>query len=205
MMADGPGTRCRSAFASWTTRLACDEHSDHPVDLVSWQMAHVLEGHGHGEGERRRPGRERGDRDLIRPRGVHRLGAEAMPLVHRQVADHPLVIDRIVVADRERDRHAGRDVDLAHRVVRVVDPDRDRTWRRRRTGAGDRHEQEKDEKSFHAATVIRFCSRIATRIRAAIAAASIVRANGVGTAAPGGSRPAATRDGLWPWDPTPRW
>ena len=40
------------------------------------------------------------------------------------VADDPLVVDRVVVAQDDRDRDAGRDADPRLVVVRVADPDR---------------------------------------------------------------------------------
>src|SRR5438309_1216416 len=125
-----------------------------------------------------------------------------MPLVHRHVADHPLVIDRIVVVDGERHRYTGGDVDLGRRVMGVVDADLHRARRRRRTRAGDGRAEEEEKGGSHAGR--RFCSRIAMTTRAAITAARSVSAAGVGSALPGVSRPAATRDGLWPWTSTAR-
>src|SRR5258708_7916822 len=97
-----------------------------------------------------------------------------MPLVHRDVAEQPLVIDRIVVADREGDG----------------------ARRRRRARAGDHREQDEGE-TDHAGTARR-CSRIATMTSARIAAARSVSAIGAGSLAPGASSPAATREGLCP-------
>ena len=63
---------------------------------------------------------------LGRARPVDRLGPGPVPLVDGRVADDQLVVDRVVVAQHERDRHAGRDADPRLVVVRVADPDRSR-------------------------------------------------------------------------------
>ena len=55
--------------------------------------------------------RQRRDRLLGRAAGG-RLGAGAVPLLHGVVADDPLVVDRVVVAQHERDRPTGRHGDL---------------------------------------------------------------------------------------------
>ena len=66
------------------------------------------------------------DRDLGRARAVDRFRAGPVALVDRGVADDPLVVDRVAVVDRERDRHAERHDHRARLVLRVVDLDRDR-------------------------------------------------------------------------------
>ena len=63
--------------------------------------------------------------DLGRARAVDRLGAGPMALVDRGVADDPLVVDRVVVAQHERDRRRRRRPSPAPGVVRVVDADLD--------------------------------------------------------------------------------
>ena len=54
---------------------------------------------------------------------VDRLGAGAMALVGRRVADDPFVVDRVVVAQQDRERHARRHDQAILLVVRVVDQD----------------------------------------------------------------------------------
>ena len=71
-----------------------------------------------------------GTRHLGRARPVDGLRPRAVPLVDVRVADDELVVDRVVVAQHERDRDAGRDADPRLVVVRVADPD----------GLGDRAE-----------------------------------------------------------------
>src|SRR5438445_355454 len=135
---------------------AHDEQADHPVGLVPGEVAGELERPRLRERERGRPSRIRRERDLVRAIAVHRLGAGAVPHVERGVAYEPLVVDRVVVHDREGDGHAGRDLDAVGLEVRVVDADADvaRSGRvRRRAGARrERGERQRDEDRSHRAT-----------------------------------------------------
>ena len=74
---------------------------------------------------------QRGHRD----RGqlvVHGLGPMSVDLVHGRRPDYPFVVDRVIVAQRDRHRHPGGDRDDVWLEVRVVEADR----QVRRVGAG---------------------------------------------------------------------
>src|SRR5262245_32931040 len=75
---------------------------------------------------------------LGRQRVVHGLGPLPMQLVNRRRPDDPLVVDRIVVLQGDRHRHAGAYRDDAWLEMRVVEADRDGGgWRHWGAGAPD--------------------------------------------------------------------
>src|SRR2546427_10079796 len=137
-----------------------------------------------------------------------------MARVESLVTDEPLVVDGIVVHERERHRHAHGYVDLRGLEVRVVDPDPDlrrkaggvsrRAGARRKRGERQRDEDAKD----HAETV---CDRRKSTMAPSAASAmpmsatgSVLDLEGVVVALAGASSPAATRDGLAPLASTAR-
>src|SRR5438552_2689693 len=87
-------------------------HADHPVGLVLREVADERERAGLVERERRRLDAEGWQRDLIRTVPVHGLSTRAVTRVKSLVTAEPLVVDRVVVHQRECDRHAHRTVDL---------------------------------------------------------------------------------------------
>ena len=91
------------------------------------------------------------NRHLVRHRAVRLVGPGPMLLVERLVADQPLVVDRVLVDEDERHRHAARDADRGEVEGRVVDRDRHRHRaaggapggrRRREEQRGDRQARE---------------------------------------------------------------
>ena len=166
-----------------------------------------------------------GMRDLGRARAVDRLGAGAVALVGRRVADDPFVVDRVVVAQHDRERHAGRHDQPVRLVVRVVDPRsrRSRPWsgsapaqaaaiagqpereeRGRRPGrrapAGERWSSDADRSGHRQrrAPPRRAARSRRCRRRSARSrrrAGALSSVRSGATAAPGRSSPAMTRDG----------
>ena len=136
-----------------------------------------------------------------------------MARVESLVADEPLVVDRVIVDQREGHRDAHRDLDLGRVEMRVVDADPDlcREGRvSRRAGARrERGERQHDEEAKdHAETV---CDRRRRTMAPSAASAMPMSATvsalgvaGVDVGLAGASSPAATRDGLVPLASTAR-
>src|SRR3989442_5147730 len=180
-------------------------HADHPVGLVLREVADKGERARLVERERGRLRGEGRERDFVRTVPVNGLGAGAVTRVEGLVPDEPLVVDGIVVDERERDWHAHRDLDLRGLEARVVDAYPDVRWERRvgrRAGARrECGERQRDESAKdHAETV---CDRRSKKMAPSAASAmpmsateSMLDFEGVVVAAAGASSPAATRDGL---------
>src|SRR5438093_4309100 len=162
------------------------------------------------EREGRALDRHRRQRDLVGPVAVYGFGAGPMAVMEVRIADEPFVVDGVVVHDRERDRHAGLDLDRARLEARVVDPDADLCRHRGlRRGAGARRECGERERHDHlphrltgrgASLPTRRSAprpRIAMPTRASGWSDEELVAGVVGLA--GASSPAATRDGTLPF------
>src|SRR5437667_9914045 len=99
------------------------------------------------------------------------------------VPEEPLVLDRVVVHQRERDRNADRDVDLVGREVRVMDADADlrRQGCRARRSAGarrERGERQRESGADHAMT------RCVVRRRTTVPPATMAMPIRAGTSVP---------------------
>src|SRR5258705_12053190 len=138
-----------------------------------------------------------------------------MTCVEGGVTDEPLVVDGIVVHDREGDRDSGGDLDAVRPEVRVVDPDADLgRGRGLRRGAGARRERGERERHQDASHCLTDCGanlpmrrsapspNIAMPTRASGWFDELLLAGVVGLA--GASRPAATRDATVPFALTAR-
>ena len=106
---EGLGQRSQPAEDTGRSATGDDKRADHAVRLVA-RAGGRCTGRSPASSNRtvvarRRPGR---DGDLGRARAVDRLGAGPVALVDRGIADDPLVVDRVVVAEHDRDgRPAG--------------------------------------------------------------------------------------------------
>ena len=122
-----------ASMATASTRGPHPQHAHHPVRLVAgrWQMNRYSPGAANvtvvvavdPAGNETSVGR--------RPCGFR---AGPVALVERRVADEPLVVDRVGVDQRDRDRHARRGDHLGRAEVGEMDPDASRG--RRRSGPG---------------------------------------------------------------------
>src|SRR5438477_9550412 len=114
-----------------------------------------------------------------------------MDLVYRGTTNNPLVIDRIVVAQRDRDRPTRRHTDLARLEMRVVEADR-RAIGAGRTASGQQH-HERDHAESHAKR--RNAPKPATAATNVAAATGATGSSGTPAGA-GRSSPAAIAEGV---------